>query len=90
MILLAEQETDQPQKGTLKLSINLDVRPPHNLCSYPGKDQPNMLPAIVEKRSKLSFNKCLIRPLGHFRHKSKYLDEHHYLPCIVRYCKICA
>lgn len=45
---LAEQEINQPRKGISKLPINLDVLPPHNLCSYPGKDQPSMLPAIIK------------------------------------------
>lgn len=49
MNLLGLEEINQQQKSILKLLIDLDVLPPHNLCSYPEKDQPYITPEIPEE-----------------------------------------
>ena len=50
-----EEETDQPQRSTLRPSTDPDVQPLHNLCSCQGTNQPDKLPGRGQQNIQLSY-----------------------------------
>lgn len=77
MIPLEEEEIGLPQRGTLRLTIDLDVLPPHSPCFCQGTDQPDMLPG---KELERYFSKILLHYGGY---EQKYTGPYTYFPCIV-------